>query len=1337
MQIDTTSYTNKDFRSIWPELLDLVTDLTDKWDPNNSNESDVGVALLKLKAFIADKLNYNIDKNTLEAFPSAVTQRGNAQKLYDTLGYELQWYKSASTDVIFKFINPADSKIDLDTVTVEFTIPKFTQLTNSDNTLVYTTLKDTKLDTYNNTQTDAEFAVEAMEGPVETFLINGSDIITINNLDADYRLYFTESMIASNGIFINNIGIDEFWQNTFNLESTQLGQKVFKFGVLPNTNQCYIEFPQDAAELFGEGINIHYLISSGTKGNMKKNILTTFAQEYPNAGVGNDGTHYSLSTYVRVTNPNATNNGQDPESLDSAYENYQKTVNTFSTLVTLIDYFNAIYRENAISNCVVTDRSTDFNYSYKVKSKSLMGEEDIFLAPPNKKMNAFNLCVYVLNKVSSVYDKKSYDRSFETNSTSEKNAIESIENYKSIQHDWISQFNPDTSNLTYLFKNAITISGQIITYSKVSTVEASDIIENIQTALYNQYQSRNISFGQNLDYSAVRQVILDADTRVKEVILNDFQYDIGSMSTDNVWISLNNTSGISFSNTMSALCLDIIAKSILTGVTPLFIFDDVITYSYQMANVGKYIDGTSGNLASNQYAYNSTAESIELAETPNPNMAATGQEPQALDEPYRNISAITTQATITLPKAQSFTDASGNPSIRLNPYTLQTNETVFFYRPSYISTAQIGTYLYVALCVNHITYAEDEVRTIKANELYQLKDDEYLVYYESKDTFTVDGQNISGIPINENYRGTSQTSKKLKVIPAGTIIKPSFTMTTSGNSCLNFFPPQTDVDGRMFLPNYVNLESDKTIDIMDSNATKINAKNPGNPADNTTKTIYCTWITDDIDNRLFNDLDQKNAYDAKIASALGDKVYIEHILQNNEVFIYTDASKSDIIICQSGTKVKMPYLSNIDWNSAWSIETPDLTEINNEGINNTMELKEIPRNVEFFEVEELQIETLGAGVSITNSGTADFIIKNTETIVNNPSDISWVAPNSDDVINLPNISLNGSDDTNKWKVFSRLSVFSTPETVFTLYKHTQGTAKSVQSIGLFRKTIDAETGDEQYTLAGVLGPGQSFSTNYPLVTAGGIKQNVEVLKKEDESLEPLTFVAYKYTPMVTDNAQSLWTTSGLSASDTLDVNLLSGNVYQTKLHIGANSSTTSVALTLNLSSLFDAEPNQNYGTIIPIIITANDYTNISTSISGLNLIGYSQIPTKFKYGELLCYNYVSGNTFTITLSNLSPDMTISINMYQPQKVISINQFENPFSTSQFYSDSDILNKIAGMATNTDGVNKFDYSYAVPEDMLIENPLDPLSFYENQHVCNNITISQIDNINISVARQSKL
>ena len=53
--IASTSYTNKDFESVYSELLDLVKVLTYRWDPSISNESDPGVILLKLNAVIADK----------------------------------------------------------------------------------------------------------------------------------------------------------------------------------------------------------------------------------------------------------------------------------------------------------------------------------------------------------------------------------------------------------------------------------------------------------------------------------------------------------------------------------------------------------------------------------------------------------------------------------------------------------------------------------------------------------------------------------------------------------------------------------------------------------------------------------------------------------------------------------------------------------------------------------------------------------------------------------------------------------------------------------------------------------------------------------------------------------------------------------------------------------------------------------------------------------------------------------------------------------------------------------------------------------------------------------
>ena len=91
------SYTNLDFSSIYSEVLDTVKKLTKDWDPSISDESDPGVVLVKLSALLSDKMNYNIDKNILEAFPLSVTQESNARQLYDQLGYHMGWYQAATT----------------------------------------------------------------------------------------------------------------------------------------------------------------------------------------------------------------------------------------------------------------------------------------------------------------------------------------------------------------------------------------------------------------------------------------------------------------------------------------------------------------------------------------------------------------------------------------------------------------------------------------------------------------------------------------------------------------------------------------------------------------------------------------------------------------------------------------------------------------------------------------------------------------------------------------------------------------------------------------------------------------------------------------------------------------------------------------------------------------------------------------------------------------------------------------------------------------------------------------------------------------------------------------
>ena len=362
--ISNISYTNKDFRSIYPELIDLVKKLTNKWDPEITNESDPGLILLKLNAIIADKNNYNIDKNILEAFPLSVTQYGNARKIYDILGYKMKWYRSATTT-----LSMVSNYDDLTSLTFKspgsdnIVFPIFTMFSNDSGDNVYTLTKSVTASNLAKgiPQTD----LPVIEGTNYAYELNGDTLITLNHLDADLRLYFKEPYIAENGIFIKNStdsSWDKAWIKVDNLAAETLNQKIFEFGVTPNSNICYIQFPQDIGNLIGDGLNIQYVISSGVKGNVSAKEINTCTVDIIATKQDSDSAEINLNDYINILNPDASTNGADPESLDEAYKNYKKIVGTFNTLVTCRDYENHIYNmkngtEDAVSNIVVSDRT--------------------------------------------------------------------------------------------------------------------------------------------------------------------------------------------------------------------------------------------------------------------------------------------------------------------------------------------------------------------------------------------------------------------------------------------------------------------------------------------------------------------------------------------------------------------------------------------------------------------------------------------------------------------------------------------------------------------------------------------------------------------------------------------------------------------------------------------------------------------------------------------------------------------------------------------------------------------------------------------------------------------
>ena len=209
------SYTNKDFNSIYSELLDLVDKISPSWKPGStdgSNEADPGVLLLKLDALMADKNSYNIDKSILELFPDSVTQYPNARELYEQCGYVMPYYRAAEAYITLTLRKEPEINVEElkgDTKTRYYCFPPFMEVCTKDTTTKFVIVQpNVILDTVRKSE---DF--RALQGSHHTYRINDSYIITAKDLDYNNRLYFKESNVAENGIFIH-------WVNDGNVNYT-------------------------------------------------------------------------------------------------------------------------------------------------------------------------------------------------------------------------------------------------------------------------------------------------------------------------------------------------------------------------------------------------------------------------------------------------------------------------------------------------------------------------------------------------------------------------------------------------------------------------------------------------------------------------------------------------------------------------------------------------------------------------------------------------------------------------------------------------------------------------------------------------------------------------------------------------------------------------------------------------------------------------------------------------------------------------------------------------------------------------------------------------------------
>lgn len=574
------STTKKDFYQIWNELLETAGKISERWDPSSTNESDPGIVLLKVLTAIADKLNFEIDANTLEAFMPSAAQEESMRKLTEMMGYNMKYYQSATTEVQISYNTYNHSLIDNEVI-----IDKFTNIKNNEDTINYITTREIRLNKEQTSKT-----VSAMEGELIECESDDSNIISIRQLDDNFRYYLPETQVAENGIFVSNIDDnleDDSWSKVDNLNILPARTKAYKFGYDSRRRLPYIQFPSDINAIIEDGLKIKYVRTAGVNGNISArtlNKLTKPASWAAATSEGNSEDYYNVDYYT-ATNITAASNGRNVESINDAYNSYKKVIGTFDTLVTCRDYMNKIYNlmlDNStpiVSNVIVSDIKDDINkaivlctfdnygIAYKNMSKSLDiskavehdgawfinpttgGSDEVRMAAyqqdtlfknlttgnyvkatyyasnntydwinidPNS-ITHFDLILYPFRTVYGLNSKLEYTKSFKYDDSNNPEILNDLENTKMVSHNICT---PNKDDIACI-KNYLRLRAKITTVRKVNKLEQDIILNNVYSKLFENFNMRKIDFGQELNYDTILETITKADPRIKSVGLEE------------------------------------------------------------------------------------------------------------------------------------------------------------------------------------------------------------------------------------------------------------------------------------------------------------------------------------------------------------------------------------------------------------------------------------------------------------------------------------------------------------------------------------------------------------------------------------------------------------------------------------------------------------------------------------------------------------------------------------------------------------------------------------------------------------------------------------------------
>jgi hypothetical protein len=403
MNENQLKYTSRDYVSIKSDLTDAINAVTSNW--TSREESDPGIMLLNLMAYLGDNLSFNMDMQAIEMYLPTVTQRKNIKKILALIGYKVHWYRSALVDVTINNNSVSDIMLDLNVFSDNANNRLITFTGNNNYVLLPPSPNTVGSENYITISSYDSKTLTAIQGSFTNILINGSSInnnrfyLPDTNVDESHLYLYQVLPNSDTATNLYNDTILTSWELVDDISTQTESGNFFEFNT-DEYDRPYIQFPtywKSKISTVSSDIvsfRLYYILSTGANGNINDNAFYTIfnTPTFIDTTVTSE-LNISITNQNNWTSTTGNNHiGYDPQTTDDARLDAKNYMNTYDTLVTISDFEKFIKQHSGFNASLAIDvqRAKDLNmiiYENNL-AQSTNAEDD-------RRLNALRIKQYV------------------------------------------------------------------------------------------------------------------------------------------------------------------------------------------------------------------------------------------------------------------------------------------------------------------------------------------------------------------------------------------------------------------------------------------------------------------------------------------------------------------------------------------------------------------------------------------------------------------------------------------------------------------------------------------------------------------------------------------------------------------------------------------------------------------------------------------------------------------------------------------------------------------------------------------------------------------------------